>query len=292
MKTTPTIAVRALVAVVFCALVVPLSSCETLLQVAEEIEQNQADVIEAVKPILPTVTYEEAVLVRSPSKTQMAAYYCPIVVPDPFGVPGSAAVACEVAFGAPPTQDQMTVGFELRFKVKNENKFPVPVAELLTAATVFPAKTNQNLGAACIAFCGKEQPDCDGKPKPDSCQSKQTDIKSMDDFKQAAVNVLIAKGIEYIEKGKVTFKAPEVVQDEEITIKARFEFGPTALLGVLKEVANQAVDQLKAGKDVEFRIPYRLEGTVWVDLGEFGRAAVGYGPASGEWIIPTEAIIP
>ncbi len=275
-------------ALVAALALIPLASCEVLGDIAQaELEKE----IEAVKPLMPTVTYDKAVLVQSPSKGQMAAYYCPIVVPDVV-IPGSAAVACEVAFGAPPTQEQMRVGFDLSFKVKNPNKFPIPVAELLTAATVFPDKTNQSLGAICVAFCGADQPDCTGVPGPDACKAKDSDIKSIDDFKQAAANVLVAKGVSILAGEEPSFKMPEVVQDAEVLITMRFSFGPTALLGVLKEVASQAIDDLKAGKEIEFLIPYILQGTVFIDVGELGRVAVEYGPASGTWTIPTEALVP
>ena len=140
-----------------CAAVIFCGSCEVLTQIADEELSKQ---VEKVAPQLPTVTHQGANLVQSPSKMQMAAYYCPEVVPDPFGVPGSAALACEAAFGPPPSVAQMRVGFDLQFKVNNPNEFPIPVAELLTAATVFPAKTNQSLGAVCVAFCGADQPGC------------------------------------------------------------------------------------------------------------------------------------
>ncbi len=46
------------------------------------------------------------------------------------------------------------------------------------------------------------------------------------------------------------------------------------------------MNQLKSGHRPNFEIPYKLEGTVWFDLGSFGRAAVGFGPASGVWNLP------
>ena len=272
-------------------LLFPLASCEVLGEIAQAELENQTA---AIKPLMPTVTYEGAELVQSPSKYQMAAYYCPIIVPDPFGIPGSAAVACVAAFGTRPTLDQMRVAFDLKFKVNNPNKFPIPVAELLTAATVFPEKTNQSLGAICVAFCGADQPDCTGAPGPDACKAKENDIKSLGDFRNAASNLLIAKGIQLLAGEEPTFKMPEVVQDAEVLITMRFSFGAEALLGVLRELANQALAQIKAGNidGVEFKIPYIIEGTVWIDVGELGRVAVGFGPAAGTWIIPTAAIVP
>lgn len=41
-----------------------------------------------------------------------------------------------------------------------------------------------------------------------------------------------------------------------------------------------------------FTIPYRIEGTVWLDVGSLGRVAIGLGPAEGSWTIPASALMP
>ena len=272
---------------VFALLLLCLPSCEFLQQAAQAAQQSQA-----LKPLMPTVTYQDAVLVQSPSQHMMSAYYCPQVVPDPFGVPGTAAAACSVAFGNPPLPEQMRVAFELHFLVKNPNHFPIPLAEVLTAALVFPDKTQQSLGAACVAFCGADQPGCTGAPGPDSCKMKATDIKTLDDFANATANFLIATGVAMVQGQQPSFVMPQVVADSEIVVKLRFSFGPDALLGVLKQLATQAIDQLSSGQDLVFTIPYRLQGSAWFDVGSLGRVALGWGPQDGVWTIPANAILP
>lgn len=265
-----------------------LASCEYLAQ----LEQNSGALGQAVKPLLPKVTYQDATLVQAPSRTMMAAYFCPRVVPDPFGVPGVAALACRQAFGNPPSPQQMVVSFDLRFLVDNPNHFPIPVAEMLTAATVFPAHTNTALGAACVVFCGASQPGCTGHPGPNSCRSSSRDIHSLQDFQNAAVNFLIASGIHALQGQKPSFVMPQVVSDGHIQLTARFSFGPDALLTTLQQVAQQAIEQFKHNQQVVFEIPYRLQGTVWFDVGQLGRVAVGFGPADGKWTIPVNALAP
>ncbi len=264
-----------------------LSSCDFLRQ----LQKNAAPIAQGVKPLLPKVTYQDATLVQAPSRQMMAAYFCPQVVPDPFGVPGVAALACRQAFGPQPTAQQMIVAFDLRFMVDNPNHFPIPVAEMLTAATVFPANTNTALGAACVVFCGANQPGCTGHPGPNSCRASSRDIRSVQDFQNAAVNFLIASGIHALAGQKPSFLMPQVVSDGHIQFTARFSFGPDALLTTLREVAKQAIGQLKSGQQVQFEIPYRLQGTVWFDVGSLGRVSVGFGPADGKWIIPTSSLM-
>ncbi len=279
---------RILPSLLLLALVALLPSCEMLAQ----LEKNAGPLAQGVKPLLPKVTYQDATLVQAPSQHLMAAYFCPQVVPDPFGVPGVARLACSQAFGPQPSPQQMAVAFDLRFMVDNPNHFPIPVAEMLTAATVFPANTNTALGAACVVFCGANQPGCTGHPGPNSCKASSHDIRSVQDFQNAAVNFLVSSGIHALAGQKPSFLMPQVVSDGHIQFTARFTFGPDALLTTLREVAKQAIGQLKAGQPVQFEIPYRLQGTVWFDVGSLGRVAVGFGPADGKWVIPTASLVP
>ena len=41
----------------------------------------------------PTITYQGARLVQSPAQAKLAAYYCPDVVPAPFGFSGGSALS-------------------------------------------------------------------------------------------------------------------------------------------------------------------------------------------------------
>jgi hypothetical protein len=85
---------------------------------------------------------------------------------------------------------------------------------------------------------------------------------------------------------------PQVMSGEELTLVARFSFGPEALLAILQKVAKQSLSQLQSGKKVVFSIPYDIEGSVWFDVGSLGRVAVGYGPVSGTWVLPDQALVP
>jgi len=244
------------------------------------------------KAQLPAVTYEGATLAQAPSQDMMAAYYCPQVVPDPFGFPGGAAAACAITFGNPPPASSMTVAFDLQFKVQNPNHFPIPVAEMLTAVTVFPDRISQALGTSCVVFCSPDQPGCTGQPGPDSCTSKSGDIRSITDFGNATANLLLASGVSLIEGQTPSFRMPDVMQDGESAIEARFTFGTDPLLETLKQLALQSIDQLTALQSPTFTIPYRIEGTVWLDVGSLGRVALGIGPVDGTWTLPTSMLTP
>jgi hypothetical protein len=179
----------------------------------------------------------------------------------------------------------MTVSFDLLFRVANPNKVPVPLASVLTAATLYPGVTNQRLGAVCVQLCPEGQP-CTGQAAPDACKASSRDVRSLQDFAGAAGNFLFATGIAAATGQPINFTAPKVSSAANLDVKVRFSFGANELLAVMRQLAVQSVNQLKTGNKPNFTIPYQLEGTVWFDLGSFGRAAVGFGPASGVWNLP------
>jgi len=255
------------------------SSCALLNQLPGELGQAR------LAP--PTITFQGATLARAPSQSQLAAYYCPEVVSLPFG---ATAQLCQGFFGPRPNPAAMAVAFDLHFRVANPNHVPIPLASVLTAVTVFPAKTNQSLGAVCVQLCGQGQPGCTGQAPPGACEASSRDVRSLGDFAGAAANLLVANGIAAATGQPLTFTAPRVSAASQIDVTVRFSFGPTQLLGTLKQLASQSISELRSGRSVSFNIPYRLEGTVWFDAGSIGRIAVGFGPSQGTWVLPTQGL--
>jgi hypothetical protein len=240
----------------------------------------------------PSVGFQGATLARSPTQRQLEAYYCPDVVPSPMGVPGGASVLCRGLFGARPAPVDLAVAFDLRFKLSNPNQVPVPLADVLAAITVFPAGSNQSLGATCIHLCAPDQPGCTGQADPTACQASSRDIRSMADFAGATANLLVSAGVSAAAGQPMTFAAPRLAAGAELDVVVRYTFGPQELLGILRQVASQSANELKAGRAVTFNIPFRIEGTIWFDAGSFGRVPVGYGPFDGNWVLPTEGLSP
>jgi hypothetical protein len=243
----------------------------------------------ALHLVPPGITYEGADLVQSPAHRQLAAYYCPEVVSLPFG---AAPLACRGFFGPRPTPPEIAVAFAVRFKVSNPNQIPIPLASVLTAATVFPAATNQSLGAVCTQLCPEGDTTCVGGTNPAACEASTHDVRSLSDFGSATANLIVADGIALALGQKPTFTAPRVSSASELEVTVRFSFGPDRLLQVMRQLAVQSVDDLKAGRTPTFNIPFQLQGTVFFDGGSFGRIAVPYGPVSGLWALPVDGLIP
>jgi hypothetical protein len=210
-------------------------------------------------------------------------------VQAPFG---SAAILCQQFFGRRPSPAEMNVAFDLRFHISNPNQIPIPLASVLTAATVFPSATNQRLGASCFQLCAPGQPGCGAPAAAGACAASSRDVRSLNDFAGAALDLLIANGVAAATGQPLTFEAPRVSAAAALDVIVRFSFGPEPLLATLRQLAAQSVDELKAGRSISFRVPFRVEGTVWFDAGSFGRIAVGYGPLDGVWVLPTDGLIP
>jgi hypothetical protein len=247
-----------------------------------QLNQLQKQYMGGAKLSPPSVTYMGATLAHAPNQRLMAAYYCPDVVSVPLG---GAGLLCQGFFGRRPQPAEMSVSFDLLFRVANPNKVPIPLASVLTAATLYPGVTNQKLGAICVQLCPEGQP-CTGRASADACRASNRDVRSLQDFGGAAANFLFASGIAAATGQPIGFTAPKVSSAAQLDVKVRFTFGPNELLAVMRQLAVQSVNQLKGGQKPNFTIPYKLEGTVWFDLGSFGRAAVGFGPASGVWNLP------
>src|SRR4051812_21915517 len=192
----------------------------------------------------PVVVYQGATLVQAPSQRRLAAYFCPDVVPAPFGFSGGAALLCQGLFGGRPGVAEMEVAFDLSFKVKNPNQIPLPLGDVLTAVTAFPSATNQRLGAACVHLCAPGQAGCTPQPDATSCQASSRDVRSLADFQNAAVNFIITRGIAAATGQPLTFTAPSVSAASELDVVVRFSFGPGPLLETLRQLASQSVNEL------------------------------------------------
>jgi hypothetical protein len=239
----------------------------------------------------PSVTFEGATLVQAPSQQRLEAYYCPEVVPSPFGLPGGSGMLCQGFFGPRPSPAEMAVAFELRFRLKNPNAVPIPLGAVLAAVTVFPASANQRLGATCVQLCPAGQPTCSGQPGPGACEASSRDVRSLSDFTAAAANLIIAEGIAAGAGQPPSFAAPELASSGDVETGIRFSFGPEQLLATMRQLAEQSVDELKAGRAISFSIPYRVEGTIFFDAGSLGRIGVPYGPLEGTFVLPVEGVL-
>lgn len=238
----------------------------------------------------PAIAFQGATLVRSPSRRQMSAFYCPRVARAQIGF--AAPAVCAGLFGMPPAPQEMMLGFDLRFAVANPNRIPLPLSELLTAISLFPGVAQQNLGAVCVRLCAPGDTACQAGRDPNACRNAKGDIRTLSDFPQALGNLLIAEGLAAAAGQPLRFEAPKVLASSSLDVVARFSLAPEALIPILEQLAQQSVNELRAGRELSFNVPYNLQGTVFADAGSLGRIAASFGPSNGQWTLPVQRLLP
>jgi len=230
-----------------------------------------------VKALAPTVTTTPLALVRSPSLTQLGAYYCPLVITDQI-----ARLGCSVALGPQPPRQELAFEFGTTVTIHNPNNVPVPALDVLLALKLFQGQAAEGLGAICVSMCGAQDPTCTGAPKPGACTSSQGTIRTINDF-YAAVPGLIAGLANAALTGEL--RKSTIAAGGNVQLNLRFALGIDQALRVFQKVIQQVVQsQLQRGRP-ELVVPVSGEGTVFVQLPGSGRIGVGFGPLSTSWRI-------
>ena len=89
-------------------------------------------------------------------------------------------------------------------------------------------------------------------------------MRSMSDFVNAAVGLVVSNGLAAATGQPPSFQAPTVLANSELEVVARFSLAPAQILRVMRQLAEQSVGELRAGRAPTFTIPYNLEGTILV----------------------------
>jgi len=234
------------------------------------------------------IAFTGATLVSTPSRQQLAAYYCPDVVQAPLGgaaALGGAAVLCQGLFGARPPAESMAIAFDARLRIGNPNEIPLPLSTLLAAITVYPGASSEQTGATCVQLCPGRPGTCAAEDPGTACHASSRDVRSLSDFAGAAVGLVVSNGLAAAAGQPPSFTAPTVAASSEIEVVARFSLAPAQILRAMRQLAQQSANELQQGRAPSFAIPYKLEGTIWFDGGSFGRVAIPWGPAGGSWTI-------
>ncbi len=226
----------------------------------------------AIKPNPPNVSVGAVALVSAPSNSALAKFYCPSI---------ANGLVCR-ALGSAPALADLKFVFDLELKVENPNQVPLPAAEAMVAFTAYPQATDAaNVGAVCVALC-PEGETC-GPPPEDGCTGGDQGLKSMSDYAGAAVGFLanVALGNTTIADVKVRSIEPGATA----TVNVRLELNPEAMVNLIKNVAGDTLGSIKSGSMPTFEIPFKLDGTVWVNIEAFGKIAAGFGPHEDTWAL-------
>lgn len=228
----------------------------------------------------PTVQASQLQLRKRPSITQLASYYCPIVITDPMLQLGCLLLP-------KVTMADLAFQFGINITIHNPNNIPVPALDVLLGIKLFEGQATEALGAICVSLCGSMDPTCDGTPKPGACMSSQTDIRNLDDFSARIPSLIsdIVSGNAEKELRKSTIAAGGDVQ-----LNLTFDLGLSQAISVFQKTAQAYVTTLLSGGTPVLSVPVAAEGSVYFNLPVLGRLGVGYGPLTTTWQIDSTVL--
>lgn len=223
----------------------------------------------------PSAALNRVDLVDSPSLNQVLEWSC-------FEYVG--ATACELAgYDQQPSDEKMTFAFDIVFDLTNENKdIPIPLIETLLGVTVYEAT---NLGSICVSYCDPDDEDC--TPSINAVGACEIDdsttpvdepsdlVPTVDDLISLAADVVAGD----FDNG--SFRV--VLPGETLETHLQFDLAPASMMSLGEQLLTDAVTDALAGKSVKFEVPYSMEGTLFFDVPEMGRYAIGYGPFKDVW---------
>jgi len=223
-----------------------------------------------LQPLMPRVDVADVALTGAPSNRLLAGYYCAQIAPR---------LICNL-IGPVPGEDQLKFTFETHLDVHNQNPFPLPLVEALTGFTAFPQATaERNVGAVCLSMC--DDPSSCAQGKPDACKSDKPDIKGLGDFASATAGFL--RAVVTGQAGLDNLRVKTVPASGQNRIAVKLELAPEMVLGLLKTLAGDALAEVRQGRVPQFVIPYKAEGSLFMNIENFGRLAAPFGPHQNEW---------
>ncbi|MBL8603410.1 MAG: hypothetical protein JNK72_15905 [Myxococcales bacterium] len=217
----------------------------------------------SVRPRPPTLLRTDVRLSARPTEQQLAAYYCAERVRVPALVS-----PCRV-FGPIPTRDNLQFTFSVDLTLRNDNSIPLPTAEAMLAFTAFPQRSDsQALGALCVSLRDRDSV----SDAPNGCRDTGDGIRTMADFGGAAARFLFNAATGQTRVSDVRIRT--IPPGEEIHVVVSLGLDPETTLRLLGTASGTALDALQRGQQPHFEIPYALEGSLWVEVENFGRFAV------------------
>jgi hypothetical protein len=221
---------------------------------------------------LPTASLNRVDLLESPNVNQMLGYGC--------GELGFGATTCAVAGLDVPRKADLLFRFDLVFDVDNPTAVPIPLVETLLGFTAFETA---NLGSVCVSYCDPEDEDCtaginvEGACDPGSAKG----VKGPEDLIPSVEElVTIASDLE---DGVDPADWRVIEPDSGIETHVQFDLGIDPMLELASSLLDQSVSEFLDGKRISMEVPYTVEGTLFFDVPDVNRYAIGFGPLADTW---------
>jgi len=239
-----------------------LTGCEVL-----------GDIADGVEP--PTASLERVDLVHAPEAMELAAWQCHESFDDFF---------CQGDLSDKPKKSNLLYSFDLVFDLGNPNdKLPIPLVELLLGMDVYEGN---NLGRACVSFCDPDEETCaPGIDAEGACQADEADdVDSFEDI-IPTVDDLVGIGEAVMANDVDNGDWRWVNGGESVEAHIQFDLDAGVMLDLGDELINDALDDVLSGRNIKLEVPYAADGSVFFDVPELGRKAIGFGPTENTWVV-------
>jgi hypothetical protein len=245
-----------------------LSGCEVL-----------DDIQNGVKA--PEAALNRVDLIHAPKVDELLAWQClELAGSDPLALGGCSAAGLDDK----PREAALIYSFDLVFDLSNPNEsLPIPLIEALLGMNVYD---DQNLGSVCISFCDPEEEDCSpAKNAEDACRVDESDdVKGPEDL-IPTVEDLVGLSEDVLEGNLDNGDWRWIEGGETVESHLRFDLSADVMIDLADELLTDAVGDVLSGRNVEVEVPYAADGTVFFDVPELGRKAIGFGPTANTWIL-------
>ncbi len=212
-------------------------------------------------------------LVEHPSPRELARYGCYSLLSD---------TVCEAANLNPINKNKLGFSFDVGFDLSNNNdRVPIPLVEILLATSVYE---DANLGSVCVSFCDPDAEDC----SPEANAEGGCDAENAEDVTTPADIIPTVEELTSIATDVATgdyengdFRV--IPANESIESHIIFEFNVDTMLSLTEHLLIDLAEDLIAGDAIALQIPYTMDGTLFFDVPDMGRHAIGFGPVNDQW---------
>jgi len=212
-------------------------------------------------------------LVDHPSPRELARYGCYSLLSD---------AVCEAANLNPINKSKLGFSFDVGFDLSNNNdRVPIPLVEILLATSVYE---DANLGSVCVSFCDPDAEDCSPTANAEgSCNAENAaEVTTPADIVPTVDELTsIATAVATGDYDNGAFRV--IPANESIESHIVFDFNIDTMLSLTEHLLVDLAEDLIAGDAIALQIPYTMDGTLFFDVPEMGRHAIGFGPVSDQW---------
>ena len=214
-------------------------------------------------------------LIEHPSTRELARWGCYELLGD---------AVCSAANLNPINKNRLGFSFDVGFELSNNNeRVPIPLVEMLLATQVYD---DANLGSVCISFCDPDAEDCSPEANADgACEAEEAEAVTTPSDVVPTVDELASLATD-VATGEFDNGAFRVIPaNERIESHIVFAFNVDTMLSLTEHLLVDLAEDLMAGNDLALDVPYTMDGTLFFDVPQMGRHAVGFGPVSDTWAL-------